>query len=345
MIISRTPYRISFFGGGTDYPEWYSRYGGSVLATSINKYCYISCRYLPPFFEHKSRIVYANTESVQSVDEIAHPAVREILRYLKVYRGVEIHHDGDLPARSGIASSSEFTVGLLHALHALQGHLVSKEALAREAIYIEQNVLKETVGSQDQVSTAYGGFNHVEFTSAGEIRVRPVTIHGEYLRELNSHLQLFYTGLSRTASEIAQSYFDSRNSNHQRLWALNGMVTEAMSILANGEDVEEFGRLMHEAWMAKRGLSDAVSNSLVDEVYDEARSAGALGGKLIGAGGGGFMLLFVRPADQAQVRDRLKRLVHVPFRFDSTGSQIVFFDPEEDYASLETAAETAAACA
>jgi D-glycero-alpha-D-manno-heptose-7-phosphate kinase len=333
MIISRTPYRISFFGGGTDYPVWYRQHGGAVLGTTINKYCYISCRYLPPFFDHRFRVVYSKIENCLTIDEIAHPAVREILRYLNIEQGVEIHHDGDLPARSGLGSSSSFTVGMLNALHALKGVMTSKEQLAREAIYIEQERLRETVGSQDQVLAAYGGFNHIEFLPNEEIKVRPLTLRLERLQELNAHLMLFFTGIKRIASSIAQSYVQAVDRREIQLRRLNGMVTEAISILNDEQDIARFGKLLHESWQAKRSLSDKVSNSTVEEIYDQAMAAGALGGKLIGAGGGGFMLLFVHPGDQPKVRKRLHKLIHVPFKFEFSGSRIIFFDPEEDFST------------
>lgn len=334
MIISRTPFRISFFGGGTDYPAWYRKHGGTVLATTINKYCYISCRYLPPFFEHRIRLVYSKVENCQSIDEIAHPSVRELLRYLNVHRGVEIHHDGDLPARSGMGSSSAFTVGLLHALYALKGHMPGKHQLAKESIYIEQERLKETVGSQDQVLAAYGGFNHVTFPpDDGDISVRPMTLPAERVKELNAHLMLFYTGIKRTASDIADSYVRDIQRQEQPLRLMGGMVEEGISILCDRQDITRFGKLLHENWQAKRSLSARVSNPYVEEIYDQAMSAGAIGGKLIGAGGGGFLLLFVHPPDQNKVRERLTKLLHVPFQFESSGSQIIFFDPEEDYSA------------
>jgi D-glycero-alpha-D-manno-heptose-7-phosphate kinase len=330
MIISRTPYRISFFGGGTDYPTWYLKHGGAVLATTIDKYCYLTCRYLPPFFEHKTRVVYSKVESCQTIDEISHPSVREVLRYLNIDRGVEIHHDGDLPARSGMGSSSSFTVGLLHALYALKGQMVSKQQLAQESIYIEQEILKETVGSQDQMSAAHGGFNIIEFSPNGEISVRPMTLTQERIEELNSHLMLFYTGIIRTASNIAKSYVNNIENGKRQLCLLNDLLKESISILNNGTDINEFGRLLHEAWQAKRSLSNKVSNSSVDEIYNTVRSAGALGGKLTGAGGGGFMLLFVPPEKQMKVREKLKKLIHVPFKFEGGGSQIIFYDIEKN---------------
>lgn len=230
MIISRTPFRISFFGGGTDYPAWYRKHGGAVLAATINKYCYISCRYRPPFFEHRIKVVYSKIENCQTIDEIAHPAVRESLRYLGIDRGVEIHYDADLPARSGVGSSSSFVVGLLHALHGLRGHMPSKQQLAMESIYVEQELLQETVGSQDQVSAAYGGFNHITFLPNGEITVRPMTLAQERVRELNSHLMLFFTGVKRTASNIAQSYVEDIESRERQLHQMSDMVNEGLSI-------------------------------------------------------------------------------------------------------------------
>ncbi len=337
MIISRTPFRISFFGGGTDYPAWYSRHGGAVLGATINKYCYITCRYLPPFFEHRTRVVWSRIENCQTVDDIAHPAVREVLRHLGITRGVEIHHDGDLPARSGIGSSSAFTVGLLHALHALMGHIPSKQQLARESILIEQERLKETVGSQDQILTAYGGLNHITFRPNGEISFRPMTLPPERIRELGSHLMLFYTGIMRTGSDIARSYVQDVGQKEEQLRLISQMVDEGISILSSGQELVHFGKLLHEAWRVKRSLSPKVSNSHVEEIYDQAMAAGAIGGKLLGAGGGGFMLLLVRLGDQDRVRERLKPLIYVPFKCEFSGSQIIFFEPEEDYFAEERA--------
>lgn len=335
MIISRTPFRISFFGGGTDYPEWYLNHGGAVLGTAINKYCYITCRYLPPFFEHRSRIVYSKIENVSSIDEIQHPSVRETLRFLGIHRGIEIHHDGDLPARSGMGSSSSFTVGLLHALHALKGEMPSKERLLRESLHVEQEMIKETVGSQDQALAAYGGFNHVMFHQNGDISVRPIVMSPEILRHFNDHLMLFYTGIKRTASDVAESYVRSLDQRKRQMRIMKDLVDEAISILVNGSDFNEFGLLLHEAWQEKRSLSARVSNPVVDEIYENARRAGALGGKITGAGGGGFMLFFVPPEHQERVREALRGNIYVPFRIDNTGSQIIYFQEEEDFSVLE----------
>ena len=335
MIISRTPYRISFFGGGTDYPAWYRIHGGAVLATTIDKYCYLSCRYLPPFFEHRYRVVYSKIENCVGIDEIEHPLVREALRYLSVSQGVEVHHDGDLPARSGMGSSSSFAVGLLHALYGLLGEMPSKKQLAMDSIYLEQEAIRETVGSQDQMSTAYGGLNQITFGVDGEIGVKPLTLPMERNKELDAHLMLVYTGVKRTASDVAQSYVQDLESRETQLHALADMVDEGVSILNSSQDLTAFGKLLHEGWQMKRRLSSVVSNSHVDEIYDAARSAGVIGGKLLGAGGGGFMVLFARPSDQPAVMERLNSLIQVPFKFEASGSQIIFFDVEQDYASAE----------
>lgn len=335
MIISRTPYRISFFGGGTDYPAWYRKHGGTVLSTSIDKYFYLTCRFLPPFFEHRIRIVYSRIENCKTVDEVTHPAVRECMRFLKIDRGVEIHHDGDLPARSGMGSSSSFTVGLLHALYALTGCMPSKRQLAEESIHIEQNCIKETVGSQDQVTAAFWGLNHITFNPNGSIDVRPLTISLERIAELNSHFMLFYTGIIRTASNIADSYVEDIEAKKRQLRIMKDLVDEAIGVVSGKESITAFGELLNEAWQAKRSLSKSVSNPEVDALYDRARAAGALGGKLTGAGGGGFLLLFVPPERQAALKQQLNHLIHVPFKFEFSGSQVIFVDRQEDYSDLE----------
>lgn len=335
MIISRTPFRISFFGGGTDYPAWYRKHGGAVLAGTIDKYCYLTVRYLPPFFEYKYRVVWSKIENCRSIEEITHPAVREVLRFLNIGRGVEIHHVGDLPARSGMGSSSAFTVGLLHALQALEGRMPTKQQLAMESICVEQERLKETVGSQDQVLAAHGGLNHISFLPNGEISVRPITISRERIGELSEHLLLFYTGIKRTASNIADSYVKDIEARRRQLRIMKDLVEESISVLNSGRDIMAFGELLDEAWQAKRSLSDSVSNSRVDAIYEQAVSSGAVGGKLTGAGGGGFLLLFVPPSRKKRVIEEMSDLVHVPFDFEFSGSQIIFFDMEADYSAEE----------
>jgi D-glycero-alpha-D-manno-heptose-7-phosphate kinase len=337
MIISRTPFRISFFGGGTDYPEWYLEHGGQVLASAIDKYCYLTVRYLPPFFEHKTRIIYSQMENVSRVEEIKHPAVRAILQYLQVEHGVEIHHDADLPARSGIGSSSSFAVGLLHALHALQGRMMSKYDLAMQAIHIEQVMLKETVGSQDQFSASYGGLNHIRFHPGGEISVAPIVAPRERIEALNDHIMLFYTGILRTATDVASSYVHNINDRRRQLRLLSDLCQEAIRVLSQSDDLTGFGEILHEGWEIKRSLSSKVTNHEVDEIYSTARKNGAIGGKLTGAGGGGFMLLFAPPDRHRAIRKALASLIFVPVKFDFNGSQIIFLDHQEDYSDLATA--------
>lgn len=329
MIISRTPFRISFFGGGTDYPVWYRTHGGAVLATTINKYCYISCRSLPPFFEHTSRIVWSRIEQVTHVEEIQHPAVRECLKFLDITQGIELHHDGDLPARTGLGSSSSFTVGLLHALYGLKGIMPSKMRLAREAIHVEQERLNEHVGCQDQVLAAFGGLNRITFFNDDAFEVSPVILSEERLSVLQDHLMLFFTGLSRTASEIAAEQVKAAGRKVQELRRIRQMVDEAIAVLQGSGDLAAFGRLLDEGWRLKRSLTDKISTAQIDDMYEAACRAGAIGGKLLGAGGGGFLLLFVRPGEQDRVQDVLDGLLHVPFRFDTGGSRIIFYEPEE----------------
>jgi D-glycero-alpha-D-manno-heptose-7-phosphate kinase len=326
MIISRTPYRISFFGGGTDYHTWYQTHGAAVLSTTINRYCYLQCRYLAPFFNHKSRVVWSRVEEIAEHSEIQHPAVKAVLNYLDIHQGVEINHQGDLPARSGLGSSSAFTVGLLHAMYALRGMISSKRELACEAIHVERGILKENVGVQDQIATAFGGFNKVIVHSNGEFDVSPMILRPGRTEELQNHLLLFFTGVSRTASDIAADKIKSIPEKSHELHTMRRMVDQAERILATEQDITLFGELLHEAWMLKRQLSSKIAPAYIDEIYAKARDAGAIGGKLLGAGGGGFMLFFVKPEDKLSVCNALSDLLLVPFNFESNGSQIIFYD-------------------
>ena len=332
MIISRTPFRISFFGGGTDYPIWYRENGGAVVSTSINKYCYINCRYLPPFFPYNYRIRSTKSELTQTVDEILHPSVRECLKYMQITKGVEIQHNADLPAMSGLGSSSTFTVGLLNALYALKGKITTKRQLALNAIHIEQERIRENVGSQDQTIAAFGGFNKIEFGGFQEISVQPITLDAEKLNQLQKHLMLFFTGFPRNASEIAGLQIKKTAEKKNELTAMMELVAESLNILDSDKDrLEDFGRLLHEQWKIKRSLTPLISNDQVDEIYEAGLAAGALGGKLLGAGGGGFMLFFVKPEDQQKIRERLNRLLYVPFTFENLGSQIIYYAPENNF--------------
>lgn len=328
MIISRTPFRVSLFGGGTDYPQWYRQHGGSVLGFTINKYCYITLRELPPFFEHKHRIVYSRVELVHDIEEIQHPAVRAVLMEKGVRHGVELHHDGDLPARSGLGSSSSFTVGLLNALAALEGRMLSRQELASEAIRIEQEVIRENVGSQDQVWAAYGGLNRINFNTDGTRAVLPVIIPPARRQALESSLMLFFTGFSRFASEVAKKQIENFAAREAHLKSLGQTVEEGLAILQDERrSLDELGRLLHEGWRIKRELADGVTTPAIDGIYSAGREAGAIGGKLLGAGGGGFMLFYVPPEKRTAVRERLRNLIHVGFRIEGEGSKIVLYEP------------------
>jgi len=325
MVISKTPFRISFFGGGTDYPVWIREHGGAVLGTTIDKYAYITCRYLPPFFKHNYRIVYSQMENVKSVGEIDHPSVKECIRFSNIQSGLEIHHDSDLPARSGLGSSSTFTVGLLNCLNSLKGEFRSKKKLAKDAIHVEQDLIAENVGCQDQIHAAYGGFNHIKYMQDGSFTVSPVIIKPETTRELQDHCLLFFTGFSRFASEIASEQIKKTPEKKNELIIMQEMVNEALKILA-GENVNigDFGKLLHESWKLKRSLTNKITNDAINNIYETAIKAGADGGKLLGAGGGGFILFIAKPELHETIKKQLKNLLYVPFKFDNTGTSIIF---------------------
>jgi D-glycero-alpha-D-manno-heptose-7-phosphate kinase len=332
MIITSTPLRISFFGGGTDYPAWYREHGGAVLATTIDKRCYITCRRLPPFFEYHSRVSYSKVENVRRNDVIEHPSVRACLQFLGIEEGVEIQHVADLPARTGLGTSSAFTVGLLLGLYALKEKMCDKQTLAAEAIHIEQELLQEAVGAQDQVSAAYGGFNHINFLPDGSIDVKRVLTTQSRLAELEQHLALYFTGFARTASEVAQEQVKVTHQRKTELETMLQCVQEAETIIrSTSRSLDEFGRLLHESWQIKRTLTQKITNPAIDEIYEAGLGAGALGGKLLGAGGGGFMLFYVPPERREALRTRLKKLLCVPFAFSTKGSQVVVYEPEESY--------------
>jgi len=326
MIITRTPFRISFFGGGTDFPVWYNANGGAVLSTTIDKYCYVSLRKLPPFFDYRHKIVFfSKQEAFNEIDEIQHPVVRETYRFMNVNEGLVMQHDGDLPSQSGLGSSSAFTVGLINAIYAMQGKMISKKRLAFEAIHVEQEMIKEAVGSQDQIASAFGGLNEITF-SLNNIEVKPVTISNEKLAHLQSHLILFFTGFTRFAVLIEEDKLHMFDKKKRELRALHRLVESAIDILnddVNGYD--DFGRLLHENWELKKSLSDKVSTSKLDDIYRKGMASGALGGKILGAGGGGFILFYIDPEKQEQLKSVLSPLLHVPFRFDTLGSQVIYY--------------------
>ena len=329
MIITRTPFRVSLFGGGTDYPAWYREHGGAVIGTTINHYCYISLRRLPPFFEHKHRVVYSKVENVKQIGDIGHPAVRAVLSELhRSGEGLEIHHDGDLPARSGLGSSSSFTVGLINALAALQGRMASARHLADEAIRIEQQVIGEAVGSQDQVWAAYGGTNLIRFNPDDSFDVTPLIMRADRRAALQASLMMVFTGLSRNAPTIAAAKIANIGTRKAELGDMRAMVNAAAAILADPKrDLVELGRMLHESWQIKRRLAATVSTPEVDAIYDAARDAGAVGGKLLGAGGGGFLVFFVEPEKRAAVRARLASLIEVAIEIGSAGSKVVVYEP------------------
>ena len=329
MIISRTPFRVSLFGGGTDYPSWFREHGGGVLGMAIDKYCYISVRPLPPFFEHKHRIVYSQIELVADIKDIRHPAVRSVLSEMNVENGLEIHYDADLPAWSGLGSSSAFTVGLINALHAADGRMISKKALGREAIRIEQEVIKECVGSQDQLWAAYGGLNRIDFSRDGNFSVSPIVLSSDRRSELMQSLLLVFTGFSRLAPQIAQDQVDNIKHRGRQLSRLREIVDEAMTIVVDDRTpVHELGRLLDQSWRLKRELADSVSNTEIDQIYETGLAAGATGGKLLGAGGGGFMVFVVDPERRQALQERLGNLIQVGLNLDDEGSKIVVYEPD-----------------
>ncbi len=329
LIISRTPVRISFFGGGTDYPAYYQQHSGAVLGTTIDQYTYISVKtFKSAFFEHNIRLAYSKTELVKAIEDIQHPSVREALKYRGVDGNLDIHIFSDLPARTGLGSSSSFTVGFLNALYALNGKRISKQSLAEEACHIEQDLIQENVGSQDQFHAAFGGLNVIEFTGSN-IQVRPVILSHEKKQALESHLLVFFTGMTRHASEIVKEQVEKTKSRHNdvHLKQMLDIVYEAERLIISESRegmLKQFGKLLHENWCLKKQLSNQVSNPIIDQAYDAAFRAGAFGGKLCGAGNGGFLTLLVPPEKHQAVRTALSGLQEVRFRFEDTGSSIVY---------------------
>lgn len=323
MIIIRTPYRVSFLGGGTDFPAWYQEHPGAVLATAINKYCWTQVRWLPPFFEHKHRIVYSRVEEVFRTEEINHPAVREVIKYLAINGGLEVHHDGDLPGRSGMGTSSSFAVGLLHGLNRLLGRSVDPMYLTRTAILVEQRMMKENVGAQDQTTAAFGGFNRVDF-HRDILRVTPAP--ADRLKDLHECLILFFTGMTRISTQVVAEQVKQIPNREKQLTQLYHLVNSGLQVLCGDGDILEFGRVMHEGWQLKRLLSRNVTTSYIDHLYEEGIKAGAVGGKLLGAGGGGFILFMAPPDRHSDIREAMGNLLEVPFSFESTGSTVIFED-------------------
>lgn len=324
MIISQTPFRVSFFGGGTDFPEFYNQYGGSTLLSTINKHSYISVHRLVPIFKYRFRASYAQTESVQQPGEFQHPLIRECMLHLNISDDMEISHTSDLPGRTGLGSSSSFTVGLLHALHQYSGDKVDAEILAREAILIERERVGDAGGHQDQYAAAYGGLMRLDFKGENQVEVRRLNIAPHRLRSLNNRLMLFYTGVEKSAEIILQEQKQNIDQNIPRLQALKTMVDRAEKLLCGQGDLTEFGALLHQGWLHKKTLSSGISNPDIDRAYTAALEAGANGGKLLGAGGRGFMLLDAAPENHTDIRSALPKYKQVPFAFSATGSRIIF---------------------
>ena len=327
MVITQTPFRMSFFGGGTDFPGFFNEYGGSVISTTFDKYCIVSVSHLPRFFEYRNQITYSRIERTNTVDEIEHPAVREAMKYMDM-RELRMDYEADLPARSGLGTSSSFAVGMLSAFYALKGKYADKMQLAKDAIYVERVLCKESGGVQDQLAAAFGGFNRIDFSSCG-YTVNPIIISPKRKLELNKNLMLFFTGFSRFSGMIAATQEKVTKSKEQDLKEMLKLVNEAEQILTSKTSLSEFGRLLDYTWKLKRGITTEISNNLIDELYAKAIKAGAVGGKLLGAGGGGFLLFYVEQDKQEKVKEALKDLLYVPFEFENAGTRIMYYKAEE----------------
>ena len=327
MIITRTPFRMSFFGGGTDMEEFYREHGGAVLSTTFDKYCYVNLRHLPRFFDYRTHLTYSKTEQVNAYEEIQHPLIRHTMEYLDIH-DIRLMYDADLPARTGLGTSSSFAVGLLNAFYALKGKRVDKKRLADEAIYVERVLCNEAGGIQDQIAASFGGFNRIDMGAEG-YTVNPVIISNQRKKALNDNLMLFFTGFTRFSSEIQKKAGKSFREKTAELKEMKSLVYQAEDILASKADLSEFGKLLHYTWTLKRGLSGGVSTGDIDDIYALALKAGATGGKLLGAGGGGFLLFYVEPEHRENVKKALEKLLWVPFEFENEGTRVVYYQAED----------------
>ena len=323
MIITKTPFRISFFGGGTDYPVWYKKYGGEVISTTIDKYVYISARELPKFFGYKYRVVYSKDEMVKTLNEIKHKPVREILKYFNIHSGLEIHCDTDLPSRSGVGSSSAFVVGFLHTLMCMKKKKINKNNLASQSIFLETKILKETVGSQDQVACAYGGFNNIKFIKNGRFTVNKIKLSKSNMQIIENNLFLVFSKIQRTAEVVARSFVNKLcDKKYREMQDINQILKEAKQNLKDN-NIDNFGKLLHESWLLKKNLSNKISNNQLDGLYNHAIDSGASGGKLLGAGGGGFFVFYVQKKNHKLFLNKMKKNIVIPFKFEKNGSQIL----------------------
>jgi D-glycero-alpha-D-manno-heptose-7-phosphate kinase len=327
MIATQSPFRLSFFGGGTDYKPFFEEHGGSVLSTTFDKYAYVTLRRCPPFFDYHTQVRYSKTESVRRTEELEHPLVRNCMLHMRTHN-LSIAYDADLPARTGLGSSSSFAVGLLQAMYAMRGKYVDKRKLAEEAIYVERELCSESGGWQDQIAAAFGGFNRIDFDASG-FHVRPVIISPKRKKELERCLMMFFTGISRVSAKVAAAQSAAIKDKTAELLEMKKLVDDAERILIGDGDMNDFGRLLDYTWRLKRGLTKEISTDFIDEIYRTAVQSGAIGGKLMGAGGGGFMVLFAEPDVRSKIRAALSDLVYVPFSFESEGSKIIHYAPEE----------------
>ena len=334
MIITKTPFRMSFFGGGTDMEEFFREYGGAVLSTTFDKYCYVTVRHLPRFFDWKTHVTYSAQEYVTDVDEMKHPAIRNAMKMLDMHE-IRLIYDADLPARSGLGTSSSFAVGMLNAFYALKGKYADKKRLADEAIYLERVLCNEAGGWQDQIAAAYGGMNRIEFNKDGTYDVKPIIIHPDRKKLLNENLLMFFTGFTRFSSEMQEANKAGYNEKKKQLREMYALVGEAESILEDKHsDIDDFGRLLDKTWRLKLQTGGAITTDSIDAIYEKGIEAGALGGKLLGAGGGGFLVFYVKPENKAAVMEAMKDFLYVPFRFEDSGTQVIHYTPES-YEPLE----------
>jgi D-glycero-alpha-D-manno-heptose-7-phosphate kinase len=335
MVITQTPFRMSFFGGGTDFPGFYNEHGGSVISTTFDKYCYVTVRHLPRFFDYSNQITYNIIENANTIEDIQHPAVREAMKYLDMHE-LRLVYEADLPARSGLGTSSSFAVGMLNAFYALKGKYVDKRKLADDAIYLERVLCNESGGVQDQIAAAFGGFNKITFSADG-YTVSPVVISQDRKKLLNENLMLFFTGFSRFSSEIAKKQEAATHDKTKELLTMKSLVDDAEKILTSKTDLVEFGKLLNYTWQLKRGITSGISTDAIDGLYEKAINAGAVGGKLLGAGGGGFLLFYVEKDKQENVKKALNDLLYIPFEFENHGTRILFYKSE--FFDLESAQE------
>ncbi len=327
MIITKTPFRMSFFGGGTDMPQFFNEHGGAVISTTFDKYCYVNVRHLPPFFDYYSELNYAKIERVRQIDEIQHPAIREAMRMLDMH-DIRLTYEADLPARTGLGTSSSFAVGMLNAFYALKGKYADKQKLADEAIYLERVLCNEAGGWQDQIAASYGGLNRINFKE-NHYEVSPIIIHPDRKKQLDDNLMLFFTGFTRFSSEIQQSTKQTMKDKTAQLKEMLSLVDDAEHVLVDkSADLNDFGRLLDHSWRLKKQTGSKISTGSIDELYEKGLQAGALGGKLLGAGGGGFLLFYVEQDKQPAVLDAMSRLMHVPFQFENEGTRIAYYAPE-----------------